>query len=820
MLFEGVIMFFKISLVICILSIFTVTCLAEVYTENFDTVSNWNGGYSWYGDVYYVDDDSEPLGDQFYGYSGMRETTYVHSGTHAWEIDNTVGRYLRYEVDDITVSSFSIWCAKRYISYDLQVQVRYSTDSGGTWQILDTLDDDFFLTYQVYYEYSHTFDTPVTNEPGETLYIDFRYAISGEWAFYDDFTVNYTPVIYPPPADHVTDFTAISNVFDAIDLSWTDTDDALGYLIKTNTENSFTDPEDGTPIDDGEAVKNFSQGTEIFELKGLHPGTQYYFKIWPYTNYGSNIDYKTDGSVPVANITTDVLPESLYLIISEIADPLDDSNADYVELYNASDYDINFDEEDWYLSLQMNGTSWVEKKLTGIIPAHGVYICASYNNNESDYFYTSFGFMADYSTGFSMNGDEGFFLYYNGNHNTGSLVDIYGQMDVNGIEVDWSFPDSQAERVSSIATPNPSWTTTEWVISGADAEDMTPGIHIEGGEVHQTINMGGGDTVTFPSSGSEEVTIELDESETGYVQVAVTIENQMFPGANNSYSGWWDIEINGNTQPVDFVFTYDEAELNGIIESNLIIFHFVDEDWENLGGILNTNENTITLTGYNGTYSPFTLADGDYTNLPVTLSSFTATYSSSQPVLQWITQSEISNAGWNVYRAGNEDFSLSQRINTELISGHGTTSETSHYAFSDEYELIQGESYYYWLESISYSGDVEDYGPVMLTIPFDEEEETPDVPERYSLLPNYPNPFNPSTLIKYNLPQTVNVQLTIYNVKGAKIKVLESGTKEAGYHQITWDGTDKHDQEVSSGVYLYELVTPYFVKSRTMLLIK
>jgi FlgD Ig-like domain len=625
----------------------------------------------------------------------------------------------------------------------------------------------------------------------------------------------------PEPAAHVTGFDAAENGTDAILISWTDAAVASGYLIRINTEDSFTAPEDDTPIADGGTAKNITQGTEIYNWTGLDDDTQYFFKIWAYSNSGAEIDYKTDGEVPTANATTEALPDTPTLLISEVTDPDDIYQAKFIELFNAGDTDIDFDTQTWFVCRQTNGSGWEDKQLTGIIPATGVYVCAANNEDESDFFYSNFGFMADYDYGGSSgNGDDGYFLFMNGDHSSGTLVDAYGVIDDDGTGYAWEYTNSQAERLDSVSTPNAVWTASEWAISAADVVDVNPGSHSQGGVVHQTQNMGGGDSVTFPSGGSEEVTIDIDFDETGTVQVAVSISNENYPGAGNTYSGWWDIDINGNNEAVTFAFTYDDDELNGIDETSLAIYHLTDGVWENLGGTVDANNNTITLTGYTGTFSPFTLGDNEDTPLPITLSSFTAAYSSSRAILQWTTLSEMNNAGWNVYRAEIDDLAMSLRINTELISGQGTTLETSRYSFNDEYDVFEGFSYYYWLESISYSGVVEQYGPVMLTIPAEEEEDLPDVPDHYGLLANYPNPFNPTTMIRYNLPLAVNVQLSIYNVRGAKIKVLESGIKEAGYHQIGWNGTDKHGVEVGSGVYFYELVTPNYVKTRSMLLIK
>jgi len=116
----------------------------------------------------------------------------------------------------------------------------------------------------------------------------------------------------PEPTNHPTSFTATANTSSKITTSWTDstgTQLPAGYLVMCNTSDSFTDPvdktaqTDDTDCSDG-GVQNIAQGNGSAEWTGLNSGTQYYFKVYPYTNSGSDIDYKTDGTPSTANATT------------------------------------------------------------------------------------------------------------------------------------------------------------------------------------------------------------------------------------------------------------------------------------------------------------------------------------------------------------------------------------------------------------------------------------------------------------------------------------------------------------------------------------
>ncbi len=89
-----------------------------------------------------------------------------------------------------------------------------------------------------------------------------------------------------------------------------------------------------------------------------------------------------------------------------------------------------------------------------------------------------------------------------------------------------------------------------------------------------------------------------------------------------------------------------------------------------------------------------------------------------------------------------------------------------------------------------------------------------------TLLSNYPNPFNPETKIGFSMAKTGNAELTIYNIKGQKVKTLVNDHVEAGEHSIIWNGKDQNGADVSSGVYFYRLKTADGVQNRKMLLLK
>ena len=118
----------------------------------------------------------------------------------------------------------------------------------------------------------------------------------------------------PEPTNYPTQFTTTVDGVDAYCV-WADATGAqlpTKYLVLASTGN-ITVPTDGTPVPDGELAKNVAYGTGAVIFEGLQPNTTYHFAIFPYTNSGANIDYKTDGNYPTATAHT----EEVYYLLDE-----------------------------------------------------------------------------------------------------------------------------------------------------------------------------------------------------------------------------------------------------------------------------------------------------------------------------------------------------------------------------------------------------------------------------------------------------------------------------------------------------------------------
>ncbi len=279
-------------------------------------------------------------------------------------------------------------------------------------------------------------------------------------------------------------------------------------------------------------------------------------------------------------------------------------------------------------------------------------------------------------------------------------------------------------------------------------------------------------------------------------------------------------------------FNYLSNELNGQTHGDgMKVYHWnsTSNQWEAVGADVSSGGAGTTANPYYveysgiSSYSPFVLgSDGDPT-LPVILSTFTIQFLDNLPTLFWTTQSETNNLGWNIYRSESDSLEQSLQINPELIPGAGTTSQPTEYTFEDECEVYADSTYWYWLESVEISGISNNYGPISLTIPGEEDDpNSPEIPKIYGLYQNYPNPFNPETEIGFTLKKDSNVYLTVYNLKGQKVVTLLNNkfVEKDRVIRVIWDSKDANGRKVSSGIYFYELRTNNKNYQKKMLLLK
>ncbi len=174
-------------------------------------------------------------------------------------------------------------------------------------------------------------------------------------------------------------------------------------------------------------------------------------------------------------------------------------------------------------------------------------------------------------------------------------------------------------------------------------------------------------------------------------------------------------------------------------------------------------------------------------------------------IIQWDTSRETYNAGFNVLRSHLIDGEY-VRINKELLSSN----QSGTYQFIDK-DVQTGRRYHYLIEGVNINGRQAKHGPLSVLV---------SAPEQFELSPNYPNPFNPSTRIRFQLPTTADVSLIVYNVMGREVRTLVHERKPAGYYDVTWEGNDNNGRPVSTGIYYYRIVAADFKETRRMAFLK
>ena len=100
----------------------------------------------------------------------------------------------------------------------------------------------------------------------------------------------------------------------------------------------------------------------------------------------------------------------------------------------------------------------------------------------------------------------------------------------------------------------------------------------------------------------------------------------------------------------------------------------------------------------------------------------------------------------------------------------------------------------------------------------DNRSET--LPQGFALEQNFPNPFNPSTTIRYELPEEAMVNVTIYDMLGRQVKTLINQTQDAGYRSVIWNATNDYGKPVSAGMYLYLIQVGEYISTKKLVLLK
>jgi outer membrane protein assembly factor BamB len=171
----------------------------------------------------------------------------------------------------------------------------------------------------------------------------------------------------------------------------------------------------------------------------------------------------------------------------------------------------------------------------------------------------------------------------------------------------------------------------------------------------------------------------------------------------------------------------------------------------------------------------------------VELVSFSASRVGRNVNLEWNTASELNNFGFEILKS-NDGHNFEK---LGFVHGHGTTSTQKNYYFVDE--DASSQILFYQLNQIDFDGTQTQSQIIKIDL---------TAPVDFTVLNNYPNPFNASTVIKFTVPSADFVQVTITNVTGEIVKLLLNKLVDTGTHHVFWNGKNDFGSTVASGTYI------------------
>jgi len=197
---------------------------------------------------------------------------------------------------------------------------------------------------------------------------------------------------------------------------------------------------------------------------------------------------------------------------------------------------------------------------------------------------------------------------------------------------------------------------------------------------------------------------------------------------------------------------------------------------------------------------------GNIEELPVELTSFTASILNNSVTLNWQTATEVNNYGFEVERCEMSNVKSETWEKVGFVEGHGNSNSPKDYSYTDNL-LNPSFNLNYRLKQIDTDGKFNCSEVIEINIE--------NLPKKYELSQNFPNPFNPSTVISYSLPKASDVHLEIYNMLGQEVATLVNQKQNAGRYNVEFNADN-----LASGIYFYSIRTEGFSSIKKMMLLK
>lgn len=292
----------------------------------------------------------------------------------------------------------------------------------------------------------------------------------------------------------------------------------------------------------------------------------------------------------------------------------------------------------------------------------------------------------------------------------------------------------------------------------------------------------------------------------GYTWIQITSLN--FSNYNDVFfsdlnTGWLTVDLNRTLLTIDGGLNWQLTSFKGgnfeIVDSNKIYITsnealYYSSDRGSTWSMRLDSANSILLssipkinTGWGIINSTNIFQYEDTIYVPVELVLFECSVIGSRILLNWQTATELNNEGFAIEKSTDKI----NWSNIGFVEGNGTSSTVHYYEFEDN-NAIQGQ-YSYRLKQMDYDGSYKYSEVIEISVSSAKE---------YSLSQNFPNPFNPNTIIEYQIPEETIVNISLYDIIGRKVKELINEKKQPGHYFVELRGG-----ELSSGIYLYRIVT-------------
>jgi len=173
--------------------------------------------------------------------------------------------------------------------------------------------------------------------------------------------------------------------------------------------------------------------------------------------------------------------------------------------------------------------------------------------------------------------------------------------------------------------------------------------------------------------------------------------------------------------------------------------------------------------------------------------------------LEWDEHLDVDFQYFRIYRGEDENF---------VPEPGNLVNSTTGTNWLDTVE--EGWRYFYKITAVDFSGNESDAASSETVTGND----VPSVPDAFALYQNAPNPFNPTTMIRFDLPRAIHVKLCVYNVKGELVSTIVDQHLSEGRKEVSWSAKDDRGRSVTSGIYFYRLTAGDFVQTKKMVLLR